>query len=387
MKEIQDSDYILYKALANNVVGELKNSLTLLTANSLTKLTEFEKQKNKFLSSDSYDLVGENSKKLQELRDNLISVLAVEDRIEKIAKRNNARLEFFNAKLDSMGIYNDKVDKKTISAALSAESKNVNETSLNLNSGNENGFVYKFFAGDVLAFDNNDRLDFSVEFNGNVLKNANSEFIHEVVSSFPYSVATIPEEFYMISSIKNNVLKECILYASSKIKTQNFAKSNQELGGLLSNANYINNIQEFAKQLKNYFNVCVKQCIKKNAPKLENEINQTLRCNESSEFLPVQKRVAPLSGGIATDEQKDEEKESEEVRIEQEKESQKEITKQELLDLLLSDDEDELEEQSQEQIDNNLEEEQKKLNEEQELLKEKEKELEHVLRKNDTVED
>lgn len=383
---IQDSDYILYKALSNNIVSGLKEPLESLTAKSLVELGQYEKQKVKFLASETYDMVGENSKKLLELRTKLISILAVQDRIEKIVKRNNARLEFFNTKLDAMGIYNDKVDKKTISSALSAETKNVSETTLNLNSGKKDGLVYKFFAGEILAFNNDDKLDFSVEFNGEVLKSASSEFVHEVVSTFPYVVGTIPEEYYMISAVKNNVLKECILYAASKIKTQNFAKSNQDLGGLLLNSGSITNIQEFAKQLKNYFNVCVKQCIKNNAPELGDETNKLLRCNESSEFLPAQKRVVPLAGGIAVDEQKDEEEQSEEVRIEQEKETQKEITKQDLLDLLLSDEDDELEEQSQEQKDDELEEEQKKLNEEQNLQDEKAKELELVLKKNDTVE-
>lgn len=382
---IQDSDYILYKALSNNIIGGLKEPLESLTAKSLVELGLYEKQKAKFLSSETYDNIGENSKKLQESRAKLISILAVQDRMDKIVKRNNARLEFFKTKLDAMGIYNDKVDKKTISAALSAEAKNVSETSLNLNSGKKDGLVYKFFAGEILAFDNSGRLDFSVEYNGEVLKNANSDFVHEIVSAFPYTVATIPEEFYLISTLKNNVLKECILYAASKAKTQKIAQTNQDLGGLLSGANYINNVQEFAKQLKNYFNVCVKQCIKKNAPQLETEADKLLRCNESSEFLPPKRRIAPLAGGIAADEQKDAEKESEEVRIDQEKEAQKEITKQDLLDILLLDDEDELEEQAQEQKDNQLQEEQKELNE-QDLLDEKIRELELALKKNDTVE-
>lgn len=384
---IQDSDYILYKALSNNIIDGLKEPLNSLTAKSLVELGLYEKQKAKFLASETYDMVGENSKKLQELRAKLISMLAVQDRIEKIVKRNNARLDFFKTKLDAMGIYNDKVDKKTISAVLSAEEKNVSETTLNLNSGKKDGLVYKFFAGSILAFDNNDKLDFSVGFNGEVLKSASPELLHEVVSTFPYVVSTIPDEYYMISSIKNNVLKECILYAASKIKTQNIAKSNQDLGGILANSGSITNIQDFAKQLKNYFNVCVKQCIKNNAPELDAETDKLLRCNESSEFLPPKKRVAPLAGGIAADEQKDEEEQSEEERIEQEKEVQKEITKDELLELLLSDDEDEFEEQSQEQKDGELEEEQKKLNEELEQLKEQEKELELVLKKNDTVEE
>lgn len=382
---IQDSDYILYKALSNNIIDGLKEPLNSLTAKSLVELGLYEKQKAKFLASETYDMVGENSKKLLELRAKLISMLAVQDRIEKIVKRNNARLEFFKTKLDAMGIYNDKVDKKTISAAVSAEAKNVSETTLNLNSGKKNGLVYKFFAGSILAFDNNDKLDFSVEYNGEVLKSASPELLHEVISTFPYVVGTIPEEYYMISAVKNNVLRECILYAASKVKTQNFVKSNQDLGGLLANSGSITNIQEFANQLKNYFNVCVKQCIKNNAPELDAETDKLLRCNESSEFLPPKKRIAPLAGGIAADEQKDEEEQSEEERIEQEKEVQKEITKEELLELLLADDE--LEEQSQEQKDDELEEEQKKLNEELEQLKEQEKELELVLKKNDTVEE
>ena len=132
------------------------------------------------------------------------------------------------------------------------------------------------------------------------------------------------------------------------MKTQSIFEGNKKLGGLLENAVEIATISQFANELKNYFNVLVKQCIKSQAPELAEEADSLLNCNEESRFLPKSKRVF---GGVKKKPvQVQEEKVVEEVKTEQEpmvvenvsessEESQKEdISKDELLDLLMNDD-------------------------------------------------
>jgi hypothetical protein len=98
--------------------------------------------------------------------------------------------------------------------------------------------------------------------------------------------------------VKNKILKECVLYVASKLKVQSIYDSNKELGGLLANAGQISDISEFARELRNYFNVVVKQCIKKQSPELAEDADYFLRCYEGTEFLPIEKRVS----GAARDE-------------------------------------------------------------------------------------
>lgn len=391
MSIIQDSDYILFKALSESITKGLASHFDALNSKCLVELSEYEKLKNQFLNCNTFDEVGDNANKLKSLQDKLISKLAVQDRIEKIIKRNNQRLDFVNNKLQQMGIYNYAVDKKTILKTLSAEAKNVSEKSLNLNLSNGENLKYMFFNGEILTLKDG-KLDFEIKSNGELLKTASPEFYHEMISTFPYAVATIPDEYYMVPNIKNNVLKECVLYAAAKIKTQTLASTNNELGGLLSNAENLSSISDFAKALKNYFNVCVKQCMKKNAPQLESDINQTLRCNEASEFLPSSKRVAVLANGVAGDAPKTEEQENEEIRKEQEKETQMQdsLSKEELLKLMLEDDEDEMEEVQDSVEDAKLAKEEKKLadeKQEKEEIEALEKQMELALKKNNVVED
>ena len=336
MSVIQDSDYVLYKAIAKHIKSGLEKPLNKLNLKVSDQFLKFEKQKKLFLASDSFENLGVSSKGFKKTQKDLILTLAVQDKLEKIVNRNDQRIDYISERLSQMGIYNDSVDKKTLNSAISVESKNINAENLNLNSNG--GITLKYFCGEVLAFKDG-ALDFDLDENRDVFVDASSEFLHEVIFTFPYSVATIPDEYLLLSNLKNRVLKECILFVASKIKTQTIAESNKELGGLIENCVAISDIQHYAKELKNYFNVIVKQCLKEQAPQIEEEINATLRCNEASEFLPRSKRVAVLANGIAGDVEKTEEQESEEIRIEQEKEAQKNISKEELLDLLLSDDE------------------------------------------------
>lgn len=389
MELIQDSQYILFKAMSENIIKGLEKPLRKLESQIEKLAVKFEKVRAKFLSSESYDDFGVSSKQLNDIKKDLIKLCAVHDRLEKIVHRNNQRLAYYQTKLDSFGIYNYQVDKKDYSDALKKSEDNINESSLNLNPYTNNGVTYKFFSGKILAF-KDDKLDLSMPENEEVLKTADSGFFHELIETFPYAVATIPDEFYISSVIRYNVLKESILFVASKSKKQSIIESNKELGSLLVNAGNISNIAEFANALNNYFKVSVKQCFKANSPDLADDVDKTIKCNESSEFLPRSKRVAVLANGLVSDAPKTEEKQSEEERKEQEKEAQNEISREQLLEMLLADDEDDLEIQENRQEAAKKAEEERKLNEEQEDLleiEELEKELELGLKKNDTVDE
>jgi len=352
MKIIQDSELILYKAFANHIKAGLEKPLNKLNLKCLEEFSKFEKQNALFLNCETYEDLGDNSKKLKKQKQKLLELLAVQDRIEKILKRNEQRLEFANSRLSQVGIYNDAVDKKTFSSELSKESKNVGEEQLNLNPMERGAIVFKFFAGEILAFKDG-VLDLSLEENENALVEGSAEFFHEVIFTFPYAVSTIPDEIYLVSSVKNKILKECVLYVASKLKVQSIYDSNKELGGLLANASQISDISEFARELRNYFNVVVKQCIKRQSPELAEEADHFLRCYEGTEFLPIEKRVsgAAIDDFELADEtqefenEKSNTSESEEElqggeESDGEEQQERPRSKKELVDLLLADEDD-----------------------------------------------
>ena len=341
MGVIQDSELVLYKAVAEHIKDGLTKPLKVLNAKCFSEFSKFEKQKSKFMTCETYEDLGDSSKGLKSKHGDLITLLAVQDRLDKIVKRNEQRIAYISSKLEQMGIYNDAVEKKTLQGAISAEKENVSEDSLNLNPKAKGGVTFKYFAGEILAFRDGE-LDFGLKENREILLSGSSEFFHEVVGTFPYSVGTIPNSYYLITQIKNKVLKECILYVASKIKTQSIAESNRDLGGLLENVVEISSFQQFVNELKNYFNVLVKQFLKEKLPDEKEAIDEQIICNESSMFLPKDIRVAGAKPQVQkqADSEKQEivEENSEEPKeIQEENEKSKEISSEELLDLLLSD--------------------------------------------------
>jgi len=346
MSVIQDNELVLYKAVAEHIKNGLAKPLKNINSKCNSELLKFEKQKSKFMTSETYEDLGDSSKSFKTRREELILLLAVQDRLDKIASRNEQRIEFISSRLNQMGIYNDTVDKKTLTSAISAEKENVSEESLNLNPGAKGGVTFKYFAGEILAFKDGE-LDFGLIENKEVLVEGSAEFVHEVIETFPYSVGTIPKSFYVISNVKNKVLKECILYVASKIKTQTIAESNRQLGNLLENVTEISSFNQFVSELKNYFNVIVKQYLKEKLPSDSKEIDETIYCNETSIFLPKDMRVVgakppvkknDVESQVTIDEQQDKTDES----AENEQKNDDEVSKEELLDLLLNDDEKEI---------------------------------------------
>ena len=341
MGVIQDDELVLYKAVAEHIKNGLAKPLKNINSKCNSELLKFDKQKSKFMTSETYEDLGDSSKNFKTRREELILLLAVQDRLDKIASRNEQRIEFISSRLSQMGIYNDTVDKKTLTNAISAEKENVSEESLNLNPGAKSGITFKYFAGEILAFKDGE-LDFGLLENKEVLVEGSSEFVHEVIETFPYSVGTIPKPFYIISNVKNKVLKECILYVASKIKTQTIAESNRDLGNLLENVAEISNFNQYVAELKNYFNVIVKQYLKEKLQEDSNEIDETIYCNEASIFLPKDMRVVGAKPPVKKNEIENQDTSTEQQDktdelAENEQKSGSEVSKEQLLDLLLSD--------------------------------------------------
>ena len=373
MGVIQDNEYVLYKAVAQHIKSGLEKPLRKLNDKCFKELLKFEKQKALFLNCETFEDLGDNSNKLKSQRNILVSLLAVQDRLEKIVTRNDKRIEFASLRLQQMGIYNDVVDKKTLSSALSAESKNVSEESLNLNPKSNSGITLKFFNGEILAFRDDD-LDFELDENRDVLIGGSVDFIHSVVETFPYSVATIPDEYYIYSDLKNKILKECILFVASKMKTQSIVESNNQLGGLLDNVAEITSITHYANELRNYFNVIVKQTLKEQSPEFAEEADSVLKCNELSRFLPKDRKNLSDNFDDELDEIDELSEESETAKIaddaevtdsqEEQKSDDEGMSTKELLGMLMDDEDDidsveedaEAQDSSEDEIDNLLKE-------------------------------
>lgn len=289
MEIIDDAKLTLYKKLSEMICENLENKLAVLNKKCAEILVVFEKERERFLSDESIDRVGVSSAKIKETQFLLNKLFAIQDRIQKMLSRNRQRIEYLTEKLKQIGIYNYDVDKKTLASELAEAKKELSEESLNLNRKDGDRITYKFVEGLVLAF-RDDRLDLSLEFNQNVILKSTQDDIHLIIKYFPYAVATIPDEILEVPTIKNNLIKEIVIFAAQKYKDQSFADTNRELGGILEKAGEIDMIEDFAEAVRNNFNVSAKQAFARNHPELAEQIEEKLRCNESSRHLPSDKK-------------------------------------------------------------------------------------------------
>lgn len=385
MNNFEDSEYIVYKRLANDVIGDLEPVVAKLRSQIKKGVHGYGVIKTQFLASDTLEKMEFYSKKMREWQSAINKSFALLDRIEILVNRNKERVKYLQGKCDELGIYNDKVETKVLQDKINPETKNVSVESLNLNQTARSSSIARFVNGEVLVFKKG-RVDFSNDHNKEVLIGMSQEYLSKFIERYPSSVASIPGEVFANSGAKNRILKECIVFASNHIKTRSLKETNELLGGLLANAGNLNSIEQFANELKNLFNVMAKNYLKETLPESAEEIDDKLACNEHSEFIPKSKVVAALADGLAGEAVQEEEQDSEEERKEKERETRLMMELDDLLGSLLGEDQEEVEqEQEQEEIEA-----QQELNErseqqsiDEELEKQLELELEKVLRKDD----
>jgi len=385
MNNFEDSEYIVYKRLANDVIGDLEPVVAKLRSQIKKGVHGYGVIKTQFLASDTLEKMEFYSKKMREWQSAINKSFALLDRIEILVNRNKERVKYLQGKCDELGIYNDKVETKVLQDKINPETKNVSVESLNLNQTARSSSIARFVNGEVLVFKKG-RVDFSNDHNKEVLIGMSQEYLSKFIERYPSSVASIPGEVFANSGAKNRILKECIVFASNHIKTRSLKETNELLGGLLANAGNLNSIEQFANELKNLFNVMAKNYLKETLPESADEIDDKLACNEHSEFMPKSKVVAALADGLAGEAVQEEEQDSEEERKEKERETRLMMELDDLLGSLLDEDQEEVEqEQEQEEIEA-----QQELNErseqqsiDEELEKQLELELEKVLRKDD----
>jgi len=385
MNNFEDSEYIVYKRLANDVIGDLEPVVAKLRSQIKKGVHGYGVIKTQFLASDTLEKMEFYSKKMREWQSAINKSFALLDRIEILVNRNKERVKYLQGKCDELGIYNDKVETKVLQDKINPETKNVSVESLNLNQTARSSSIARFVNGEVLVFKKG-RVDFSNDHNKEVLIGMSQEYLSKFIERYPSSVASIPGEVFANSGAKNRILKECIVFASNHIKTRSLKETNELLGGLLANAGNLTSIEQFANELKNLFNVMAKNYLKETLPESADEIDDKLACNEHSEFMPKSKVVAALADGLAGEAVQEEEQDSEEERKEKERETRLMMELDDLLGSLLDEDQEEVEqEQEQEEIEA-----QQELNErseqqsiDEELEKQLELELEKVLRKDD----
>lgn len=320
MREFDESDYVKQKALANSIISSLFVAHEKVTKKCLKCANEISALEDSFAKEQNIKKMNLWTKQIAEKREDLIKMLSVKNRIDKIVTRNKKRVEFFDKKLQEAGIYNEKFNKAEYAEMEKMYLSELSAEAINLNDSFGEDKKKRYFAGELLLFDG-DRIDFAD--NADVLQVASADVIHKIVFTYPTSVNTITGELLLNTKLKQNLLKEIVAFVTENSKNKSIKDINAMLGGLLSFKTQIpKDIESYVAGVQNLFKVMVKGNLMEKFPNDAKEIISKLMCNEKSELIPASRKVAALANGMAQDAILDENWESEEVRKSQEQENQ-----------------------------------------------------------------
>lgn len=333
MNIIDEFDYVFHKALANSVVNDcapLVKKVSTIADKLMDKLFAVKQKIQQQKDSKKINIL---SQEYDELKDKLINVLCVKDRLQLIIKRNNERETFLNDKIQSAGIYVNKFDKKKAQEIKNEYKEKVTEEKLNINQNNSlNNVVLKNFKGELLVFVNG-KLDLSREENVEILSKASQEFVIQIINEYPESVNTILPNNLLNVGFKKKISKAIASYVMNG-KEDSVREINKKMGNLLSFKTEIpKDPESYVAGVLNMFNFMVKQHLIISNSENESEIHRKLKCNDKSELIPASKKIIAFADGLAGKEIENEELESQDVRIEKEKELEQDLFMQFELDM------------------------------------------------------
>ena len=285
----EDSDIIVQKVLATKIVDSLRVVLLKLRKISEKTASELNNLEIALSKAKTLQEIGVISKRIKEMQTKLLLSMSLKNRVETITNKNKARIEYFNEKLASAGIYAERYDKRVLSEMEVVELDNLSEEEINLNVIQNGNTSMRFVLGENLVFVDG-KLDFSVAYNKNVLMSLSPETLTKIVALYPYSVATLPDDVFLNVSVKQNLLKAITTYVSENLKTYPMANVNKSLGGLLSFKTEItSNVTDYMAGVQNMFDVTCKALLLQRYPEKTALINEKLKCNEKSQLLPASK--------------------------------------------------------------------------------------------------
>lgn len=325
MRNFEDSDLILQKALANKILQDINAAKLKINKVSEKIVSDIAETEKRLEEADDVIEVAKFSRELKEKQSSLVMTLSIKDRIDDILTKNKQRVAYLSKELSAAGIYDEKHSKQTLEEMSKEEKDNVTANSLNLNKVNGKKIVQRYFEGEVLTFVDN-KLNFSLPENLQIAKEVPAEVLTKIIVTYPYAAATFPDKAFLDVRLKQNFLKAVATYASEESDNMTMGQINKKLGGLLNFKTQITrNVTDFIAGVQNTLDVIGKQEILKMNPMLADEINDKLKCNEASELLPASRKVAVLADGLAGNVEKTEEQESEEVRKATEQETEKTV--------------------------------------------------------------
>jgi len=286
-QQFNAKDIIMQKAMAQSIIDELnivrqKNlDSALKLANNYTNLNNLMVNAKTLFEAEKY------SNQIDEIKEKIISIFAINDKIDILIKRNEIRIKYFDWRINVEKIIKFEVNKKQILTKIEGEKIKVEDNLLNLNFSSDSK-VPVFYNGQNLMLKNG-KLSLEIDENYQALKTCEDVDFQTITDKFPMTLMTITDNQLTDIKFKERVLKQLITIIDDKLKKKSIDEINEYFGSPLDFTRQTpNNPNEFIDGIINLLRVRVKQYFLKNYPQVSREVNSRLECDEQSYILPHQ---------------------------------------------------------------------------------------------------
>lgn len=290
MEDFGGKTLVIHKAISNNLIAELELFLSKYEK-TLTKIVEeYSAYENIIKKSTDLNLIYENSKKMDKMKESLIFHLVIKKRILRIIEKNKKRIEFFNAKISEDKIPTFDYNAKQIAKFVADQKIELSNENISLKSSDEKEFDLMYFSGKLLRLKNGE-LDLRLKNNYNILYYMEDKEFNMIIHRFPNILNTITPSQLMDTRFKFRVFESIIGLVEQLLKTKTPFEVNEILGNpLLIKKDSQIDIQKFIIELDNLLNVKVMKYLIEKNPNEKDFISEKLKCDLDSEFLPDEYR-------------------------------------------------------------------------------------------------
>ena len=149
MENFDARDYIIHKALAQNIIDELtliyqKNNENVLKVaeTCFSLMQQFENAKN-IVQAEQLSI------QLDEYKKKLVQYFSVNEKLELLITRNKNRIKYFDWRISVEKVINFDVNKKQLSSRIEKENVKIEDNLLNINL-NKDSIISAFYNGQLL---------------------------------------------------------------------------------------------------------------------------------------------------------------------------------------------------------------------------------------------
>ena len=285
MDNFNINNLVFQRAVAKNIISEADTILQKISKN-LSKLSEeyFELEKQ-LKTIGEINSVFEHAKKLESVNNEIITNLAVKDRLQFLSEKNKERVVYLNFEIKTKLIEEFEVNQKQLVKTITETKFNVTDSNLNINSeltGN-----WQIFFNDSLLQVKNGNLDLNVPSNMETLSHFEEKYLSMVFDKYPTCLSNIPVELLLNTKFKLKILKYIANSTDRMLRTKSIFEINEHFGGILNiKIGQDINFKKYVLEINNLFNVKIRKYLMGKYPLYTALIHEKINCKPNSVFLP-----------------------------------------------------------------------------------------------------